>query len=43
MAADEIWAKRYREFGFNMIAAGLDQTLLQAAIRRTLAPLRGTA
>ncbi len=40
MAADEVWAKRYREFGFNMIAAGLDQTLLQAAIGRTLAPLR---
>ena len=43
MAADEVWARRYREFGFNMIAAGLDQALLQAAIRRTLAPLRGDA
>ena len=43
MAADEAWAKRYRDLGFNMIAAGLDQTLLQAAIRRTLAPLRGKA
>jgi 2-keto-3-deoxy-L-rhamnonate aldolase RhmA len=43
MAADEGWAQRYRALGFNMIAAGLDQTLLQAAIRRTLAPLRGGA
>jgi 2-keto-3-deoxy-L-rhamnonate aldolase RhmA len=43
MAADDTWAQRYRAFGFNMIAAGLDQTLLQAAIRRTLAPLRGGA
>jgi len=43
MAADERWAERYRAFGFNMIAAGLDQTLLQAAIRRTLAPLRRPA
>jgi len=43
MAADEVWARRYREFGFNMIAAGLDQALLQAAIRRTLAPLREDA
>ncbi len=40
MAADAGWAKRYREFGFNMIAAGLDQTLLQSAIRATLAPLK---
>ena len=40
MAADAGWARRYREFGFNMIAAGLDQTLLQSAIRATLAPLR---
>jgi len=40
MASDETWAKRYREYGFNMIGAGLDQTLLQGAIRRTLAPLR---
>ena len=38
MAADAGWARRYREFGFNMIAAGLDQTLLQSAIRATLAP-----
>jgi len=43
MAADEVWSTRYRDLGFNMIAAGLDQTLLQAAIRRTLAPLRGKA
>jgi 2-dehydro-3-deoxyglucarate aldolase/4-hydroxy-2-oxoheptanedioate aldolase len=40
MAADAGWAKRYREFGFNMIAAGLDSSLLQGAIRATLAPLR---
>lgn len=43
MAADAQWARRYRDFGFNMIAAGLDQTLLQAAVRGTLAPLRGGA
>ena len=40
MAADAGWARRYRDFGFNMIAAGLDQTLLQSAIRATLAPLQ---
>jgi 2-dehydro-3-deoxyglucarate aldolase/4-hydroxy-2-oxoheptanedioate aldolase len=39
MAADAGWARRYRDFGFNVIAAGLDPTLLQAAIRVTLAPL----
>ncbi len=39
MAADAGWAQRYRELGFNVIAAGLDQTLLQSAIRATLAPL----
>ncbi len=39
MAADADWAKRYRAFGFNMIAAGLDHSLLQSAIRATLAPL----
>ena len=41
MAADADWAKRYREFGFNMIAAGLDHKLLQTAIRQALAPLEG--
>jgi 2-dehydro-3-deoxyglucarate aldolase/4-hydroxy-2-oxoheptanedioate aldolase len=40
MAADAGWARKYRDFGFNMIAAGLDHTLLQAAVRQTLAPLR---
>ncbi len=40
MAADAGWASRYRDFGFNMIAVGLDQTLLQTAIRTALAPLR---
>jgi 2-keto-3-deoxy-L-rhamnonate aldolase RhmA len=40
MAADADWARRYRDFGFNMIAAGLDSSLLQSAIRATLAPLR---
>lgn len=39
MAADAGWAKRYRDFGFNMIAAGLEQALLQGAIRHTLAPV----
>jgi 2-keto-3-deoxy-L-rhamnonate aldolase RhmA len=42
MAADAEWARRYRDFGFNMIAAGLDSSLLQTAIRAALAPLRGT-
>ena len=40
MAADAGWARRYRGYGFNMIAAGLDQTLLQSAIRAVLAPLQ---
>ncbi len=40
MALDADWARRYRDFGFNMIAAGLDHTLLQTAIRATFAPLR---
>jgi 2-keto-3-deoxy-L-rhamnonate aldolase RhmA len=40
MAADAGWAKRYRDFGFNMIAAGLDSSLLQSAIRTALAPVR---
>ncbi|HYG54550.1 MAG TPA: aldolase/citrate lyase family protein [Burkholderiales bacterium] len=39
MAADADWAKKYRGLGFNMIAAGLDHTLLQSAVRQTLAPL----
>src|SRR4029079_6682788 len=38
MAADAAWAKRYRDYGFNMIAAGLDPALLQSAVRATLAP-----
>jgi len=42
MAADAEWARRYRDFGFNMIAAGLDSSLLQTAIRAALAPLRET-
>ena len=40
MAADAVWAKRYRELGFNMIAAGLDSSLLQSAIRSTLKGLQ---
>ena len=40
MAADATWAGRYRKLGFNVIAAGLDSSLLQAAIRSTLAPLK---
>ena len=39
MAADAEWARKYRGHGFNMIAAGLDHTLLQSAVRQTLAPL----
>ena len=42
MAADANWAQRYRKLGFNMIAAGLDSSLLQSAVRATLAPLRET-
>lgn len=40
MASDAGWAKRYREFGFNMIGAGLDPALLQSGIRAVLEPLR---
>lgn len=39
MAMDAVWARRYRDYGFNMIAAGLDHTLLQSAVRAALAPL----
>lgn len=40
MAADATWARRYRELGFNMIAAGLDPAQLQSAIRATLKGLQ---
>jgi 2-keto-3-deoxy-L-rhamnonate aldolase RhmA len=40
MASDATWARRYRDYGFNMIGAGLDPALLQAAIRAVLAPLQ---
>jgi 2-keto-3-deoxy-L-rhamnonate aldolase RhmA len=39
MAADADWARRYREFGFNMIASGTDQGILMAGVRDILRAL----
>jgi 2-keto-3-deoxy-L-rhamnonate aldolase RhmA len=36
MAADTDWARRYRDFGFNMIATGTDQGILLAGVREIL-------
>ena len=39
MAADQDWARRYRDFGFNMIASGTDQGILTAGVRNILSAL----
>ena len=39
MAADQDWARRYRDFGFNMIASGTDQGILTAGVRDILCAL----
>ena len=36
MAADAAWARKYRKYGFNMIATGTDQGILMAGIRGVL-------
>jgi len=41
MAADEAWGRDYLAKGFRMIASGLDQLMLQNAIKRQLDVLRG--
>jgi 2-dehydro-3-deoxyglucarate aldolase/4-hydroxy-2-oxoheptanedioate aldolase len=37
MAASADWARQYKKFGFNMLAAGPDQALLEAGVRGILA------
>lgn len=37
MAASADWAQQYRKLGFNMLAAGPDQALLEAGVRGVLA------
>ncbi len=39
MAADEGWARRYRALGFNMLAAGTDQTVLMAGVKSILSAI----
>ena len=41
MAADEAWGRDYLAKGFRMIASGLDQLMLQNAIKQQLDALRG--
>jgi 2-dehydro-3-deoxyglucarate aldolase/4-hydroxy-2-oxoheptanedioate aldolase len=36
MAASAEWARQYRKLGFNMLAAGPDQALLEAGVRGIL-------
>ncbi len=36
MASHENWARRYNELGFNIIAAGTDQTILMAGVQSIL-------
>lgn len=43
MAADETWGRDYLAKGFRMIAAGLDQLMLQEAVRRQIDALRTNA
>ena len=40
MAADEAWAQQYREFGFNMIASGTDQSILMAGVANILSAVQ---
>ena len=41
MAADQDWARRYRDKGFNMIATGTDQGILLAGVREILDAIDG--
>lgn len=40
MAADQSWARQYRQYGFNMIASGTDQGILMAGVDNILAAVR---
>lgn len=41
MAADAAWARKYRKYGFNMIASGTDQGILMAGVRGVLQSVGG--
>jgi 2-keto-3-deoxy-L-rhamnonate aldolase RhmA len=41
MAADDVWAKRYLEMGFRIIAYGLDHLIFQSALARGIETMRG--
>jgi 2-keto-3-deoxy-L-rhamnonate aldolase RhmA len=43
MAADEEWGRAYAKKGFRIIATGLDQLMLQAAVKRQIDTLRAAA
>jgi 2-dehydro-3-deoxyglucarate aldolase/4-hydroxy-2-oxoheptanedioate aldolase len=43
MAADETWARSYIGKGFRLIAAGLDQLMLQNAVKSNIAAMRQAA
>ncbi len=43
LATDENWAKQYKAFGFNMLAAGTDHGLLMAGVRSVLNSVGGKA
>ncbi|MCL4767937.1 MAG: hpch/hpai aldolase [Hyphomicrobiaceae bacterium] len=43
MPSDEAWAQAYKAHGFNMLAAGTDQALLMAGIKRILQSVGGKA
>ena len=43
MPTDEKWAADYKQHGFNMLAAGTDQGLLMAGIKRVLQSVSGGA
>ena len=40
MVADQDWARRYRKYGFNMLASGTDQAILAAGVRSILDAVR---
>lgn len=40
MAASADWARQYKKLGFNMLAAGPDQALLEAGVRGILSSIR---
>ena len=36
MAADATWARRYKRYGFNMLATGTDQGILMNGVKTVL-------